>query len=187
MANEHLKLNKVNNIGDSTLTSMLSDNIIEFFNWTLMDNGGFFNINIPTSGHYGGDKHKLRLVNDPRYDSGQVWEGFRSNWVWESGLSCDTQPLVTQKWQSPGVSGVFVNGGFYPSGHSTYGHHIDYPRGRVIFDSAISTSSAVTAEFSYKWVNVVPADERFFREFNIDLREPMATLITQLLGTTLSG
>ena len=157
MANEHLRLNKIDNMGDSTLTPMISDNIIEFFDWAFLDKGGFFNISIPSSGHYGGDKHNLRLVDDPRYTSGQVWEGFRSNWVWQSGLSGDTQPLVTQNWESPGVSGVFVNGGFYASGDATYGHYIDYPRGRIIFDSAISTTSAVTAEFSYKWVDVVRA------------------------------
>ena len=164
MANDHLKLNKINNMGDSTLLSILEDNIIEFFDWAFLDKGGFFNISIPTSGHYGGDKHQLRLVDDPRYTKGQVWEGFRSNWVWQSGLSGDTQPLVTQNWESPGISGVFVNGGFYASGHSVYGHYIDYPRGRVIFDSALPATDAITAEFSYKWVSVVPADERFFRE-----------------------
>ena len=33
-----------------------------------------------------------------------------------------------------------------------------------MFDSAVSTTSSITAEFSYKWVNVVPADKEFFRE-----------------------
>tara|TARA_A100001201_G_C4071541_1_gene195974 strand:- start:316 stop:1329 length:1014 start_codon:yes stop_codon:yes gene_type:complete len=164
MAKDYLNLNKVDNAGDSTVSSLIKDNTIEFFDWAIINGGGFFNVNIPTSGHYGGDKHKLRLVDDPRYSSGQVWEGFRSNWVWQSGLECETQPLVTNKWHNPGISGVFVNGSFYASGDSTYGHHIDYPRGRVVFDSAISTTSSVTAEFSYKWVNVVPADKEFFRE-----------------------
>jgi len=164
MAKDHLNLNKIANVGDSTITSLIKDNTIEFFNWAIINNGGFFNINIPTSGHYGGDKHKLRLVDDPRYTSGQVWEGFRSNWVWASGLECETQPLVTNDWKNPGISGVFVNGSFYTSGDATYGHHVDYPRGRVVFDSAISTTKTVTAEFSYNWVNVVPADKEFFRE-----------------------
>jgi hypothetical protein len=98
MAKDHLNLNKIANVGDSTITSLIKDNTIEFFNWAIINNGGFFNINIPTSGHYGGDKHNLRLVDDPRYTSGQVWEGFRSNWVWASGLECETQPLVTNDW-----------------------------------------------------------------------------------------
>ena len=162
-------------VGDSTITTVIQDNLVEFFDWGLLEKGNFFNISIPSSGHYGGSKHKLRLVDDPRYNSGQVWEGFRSNWVWQSGLSFNRQPKVIQKQledaayplskRLPGVSGVFVGGEFRPaSGVGPYAHHIDHPRGRVIFDTAISTSSDVQAEFSYKWINVTRANHPFFRE-----------------------
>ena len=50
------------------------------------------------------------------------------------------------------------------SGVGTYAHHIDYPNGRVVFDTAISTTSEVTAEFSYKQVKIVRATDDFFRE-----------------------
>ena len=168
-------LNKVENIADSTTSGLIQDNLIEWLDWGFMDSGGFFNIDIPTSGLFGGDKHKLRLVDDPRFTSGQIWEGFRSNWVWQSGLGTETQPntLTTHVPDStypnqknkPGVSGVFVNGTFQPtSGVGTYKHYIDYPNGRVVFDSAISTSSTVTIEHSYKWVKVTKANDDFFRE-----------------------
>tara|TARA_A100001201_G_C4091821_1_gene202404 strand:- start:1278 stop:2264 length:987 start_codon:yes stop_codon:yes gene_type:complete len=158
-------LNKISNIGDSTISSLIQDNMIEHFDWGFMDAGGFVNVEIPTSGLYGGDKHKLRLVDDPRYTDGQVWEGFRSNWIWQSGFSGATQPLTTTHQKYPGVSGVFVDGAFYPtSGVGTYSHHIDYPNGRVVFDSAIPTTSEVTAEFSYKWVKFTRASSSFFRE-----------------------
>ena len=169
-------LNKISNIGDSTISSLISDNLIEFFDWGLLDAGGFFNVSIPTSGLYGGDKHNLRLVDDPRYTSGQVWEGFRSNWVWQSGLSSTDQPKTITKIKpdagtypnssnNPGVSGVFIDNVFQPtSGVGIHKHHIDYPNGRVVFDSAISTTSTVTAEYSYKWVEVTNANEDFFRE-----------------------
>ena len=168
-------LNKIKNMGDSTVSSLIQDNLIEFYDWGMLDAGGFFNISIPTSGQFGGDKHKLRLVDDPRYISGQVWEGFRSNWVWQSGLSCETQPKTLTRLKpdpvypnslhTPGISGVFIDGGFQPaSGVGIYKHHIDYPNGRVVFDSAISTASTVTAEFSYKWTKVTRASEDFFRE-----------------------
>ena len=68
-------LNKINHVGDSTISLLLQDNLIELFDWGLIDGGGFTNISIPTSGNYGGDKHKLRLVDDPRYTKGRVWEG----------------------------------------------------------------------------------------------------------------
>jgi len=169
-------LKKIGNVGDSTVSSIIQDNLIELFDWGLIDAGGFFNVEIPTSGQFGGDKHKLRLVDDPRYTKGQVWEGFRSNWVWQSGVSTTAQPKTLTKLKpdstdypnsihSPGISGVFVGGAFQPtSGVGTYKHHVDYPNGRVVFDSAISTTSTVTAEFSYKWTKVTKSNEDFFRE-----------------------
>ena len=175
MAESHASLNKINNVGDTSITPLIRDNLVEFFDWGILDKGGFFNVKIPTEGFYGGDKHKLRVVDDPNYTSGQVWEGFRSNWVWQSGLTSTDQPLVIQKLledsdyplmkRSPGISGVYIGTAFQPtSGVGTYAYHINYPQGRVIFDTAISTSSDVKAEFSYKWVNVIPANNQFFRE-----------------------
>ena len=169
-------LSKITNVGDSTPSNILQDNIIELFDWGILDAGGFQNVSIPTTGQYGGTKHKLRLVDDPRYTSGQVWEGFRSNWVWQSGVSTTDQPNTITKIKPdaatypnaknyPGMSGIFVDGAFQPaSGVGTYAYHIDYPNGRVIFDTAITTTSTVTAEFSHKWVKVTKANNDFFRE-----------------------
>jgi len=148
----------IDSIGKTTLSQQLQDNLVEFFSWGILNKGGFFNVNIPTVGLYGGNKHQLRLVDDPNYTAGQVWEGFRNNWVWESGLSTSTSPIA--------ISGVHVGGNFHPStGVGTYAHHIDHPNGRVVFDSAISTTSTVTTEYSYKWVKVTPANATpWFRE-----------------------
>ena len=155
---DYTQLKGVSNIADSTLSTQISDNVIEFFNWGLLDAGGYFNINMPATGLYGGDKHKLRLVDDPNYTAGQVWEGYRSNWVWETGVSPSSKPIQ--------ISGVYVGGTFQPgTGVGTYAHHVDYPNGRVVFDSAIATPSTVAAEFSYKWINVIKAEGiPWFRE-----------------------
>ena len=167
------RLNKITHVGESTLTSKIQDNLIEFFDWGLISAGGFFNITIPISGLYGGDRYKLRLVDDPYHTSGQVWEGFRSNWIWQSGLANTDQPKVLTKLgttgylnkSAPGISGVFVGNVFQPtSGVGSYKHYVDYPKGRVVFEDAIDTTSEVKAEFSYKWINVTRADNEFFRE-----------------------
>ena len=177
------RLKGFDDVGESTLSTVIQDNLVEYFDWALLEKGNFFNISIPTTGQYGGNKHNLRLVDDPRYDSGQVWEGVRSNWVWQSGLAFNKQANVRQRQliygeeledadatyplskRLPGVSGVFVGGEFRPaSGVGPYAHSLDHPRGRVIFDTAISTSSNVQAEFSYKWINVTRANHPFFRE-----------------------
>ncbi|MAF23963.1 hypothetical protein CL634_00030 [bacterium] len=179
MSYSYTTFSKVENVGDSTVGPLLRDNVIEFFDWAFLEAGGFTNIDVKVhagSGIYGDYRADLRLVNDPNFTNGQVWESFHSNWVWESGMARDHQPLVMTNLRPdhtnypnqrrlPGASGVFVGTVFQPtSGVGPYAHYIDYPNGRVVFDSAISTTSTVTASYSYKNFNVVPADSNFFRE-----------------------
>jgi hypothetical protein len=141
--------------GDSTVTNDIRENLVSFFDYGLLEKNAFINVPIPSTGYYGGNEHQLRLVNDPRYTEGQVWEGFRCNWVWESGLGA----LTSSDNAYPGVSGVYVGGDFYPTSETgVYAHHINHPLGRVIFDSAIDTDSTVTCAYSYKYVNVCQAD-----------------------------
>ena len=146
----HTKLANLRNVQDSTLSNTLLDNFVAMYDWGLLDRGQFYNINIPESGIYGGDRHKLRTAQDPNYTNGQVWEGYRQNWVWESGISAtDEQPIT--------ISGVFVDDTFYATGNVTKPFYIDYPNGRVVFDTALTTTSTVQLEYSHKWVQVIPA------------------------------
>jgi|TARA_R100000008_G_scaffold75408_2_gene54655 hypothetical protein len=143
------------NLGDSTITNHIRENFIQFWDYGLLEKGNFDNVVIQTTGYYGGLEHVLQPVDDPRYTYGQVWEGFRSNWVWESGLGA----LNSTDNANPGVSGVTVNGTFYPaSGAGSFAHHINHPLGRVIFDSAIDTTGNVSCEYSYKYINVTKVD-----------------------------
>jgi hypothetical protein len=148
-------LKGLNIFGDSTVTNHVRENLISFFDYGLIEKSGFVNIEIPSTGYYGGLEHQLRPVRDPRYSYGQVWEAFRSNWVWESGLGA----LTSTNNSYPGVSGVYVDDLFYPiSTTGNYSHYINYPLGRVIFDNPIDTDSTVTCEYSYKYVNVTKVD-----------------------------
>ncbi len=158
MAGSHTKLANLNNAQDSTLSNVLLDNFVYFYDWGFTDKGSYYNINIPQSGIYGGDRHQLRAVADPNYTSGQVWEGYRKNWVWETGVSGSVnQPIQ--------ISGVFIGNDFRATGNVQNPYYIDYKNGRVVFDSAISTSSTVKVEYSHKWVEVVPAEGvPFFRQ-----------------------
>jgi len=173
---EYTNLKGFDYVGDAGLSEQLKTNLIEFFDWALLEKGNFFSVNIPSTGQYGGARHNLRLVDDPNYNSGQVWESYRGNWVWQSGLAFTNQADVIQKAledptyperkRLPGVSGVFIGSTFAPtSGVGTYAHHVDYTRGRVIFDSAIDTTSTVSADYSFKWINVISAnDSPWFKE-----------------------
>jgi len=153
MANaDYTKLNKhVTQIGKTLLTSQLESNLKTYFDWGLLGVGSFSNVSIPTSGAYGGTFDKLRLVDDPSYTLGQVWEGPRKDWVWETGVDYDTQPNV--------LTGVYVNGTFYGTGDATYGHHYNYPLGRVVFDNAVTENSTVQVDYAYRNVQVYIADQ----------------------------
>jgi len=142
-------------IGDVGITQTIKTNLITYLDWGTLDKGAYFNVNYPTSGSYGGNQHTLNPVtNHPYYDDGQVWQGFRSNWVWESGTSKSPDPIQ--------VSGVFIDDVFQAV---NAGHHINYPDGHIVFDTAIATTSTVHAEYSHKWLSFYDSDDiPWFRE-----------------------
>lgn len=147
----HTELKGVSSVFDALLSDALETNLLSFFQWGFLGVGGFLNAEIPQSGAYGGDESRLRLVDDPNYEAGQVWEGFRKDWVWETGVPYVTQPIR--------VSGVYVDGDF----QGLSGVSVDYPNGRVIFDSPVSTSSTVTAEYSYRLFQLYSADSQWWQ------------------------
>jgi len=150
------KFKGITDIGDMSTSEIISDNLITFIDWGLLDIGAFFNVTLGDLGAYGGSKDNLRLANDPNFNNGQVWESFHKNWIWQSG---------TTQGNPISISGVYVNDTFHETASvGTFAHHYDYPNGRVVFDSAISTTSTVELEYSYKWIDVTSARNiPFFR------------------------
>ena len=61
----HTQLANLRNVQDPTLSNVLLDNFIYFYDWGFLDRGSFYNITIPQSDIYGGDRHKLRSATDP--------------------------------------------------------------------------------------------------------------------------
>jgi len=167
------RLKGITQIGKETISQNLLYGLIDFFQWGMLQVGGFQNITISpaTDGSFGGDRSRLRPVKDPNYTDGQIWEGFRSDWVWETGIPIDfitTEPIR--------VEGIYIDGGSlspvapYEDQATVPGSvgYVDYPRGRVILDSAISTTSAVKAEFSHRFASFIPADSPWFREIQFN-------------------
>jgi len=172
---DYTKFKGLNNIGDSQFMIILENNLKAFCDWSFLGIGAWFDVNIPAAGAFGGNFHQLRLVDDPAYDAGQVWETPRKDLVWETGVS---YPSGVGTIQPISISGVFINGVgtdyFYESADATYGHYVDYPLGRVVFDSAINTTSAVYMNHSYRWVQTYVADkapwwqELQYKSFRVD-------------------
>lgn len=155
----YLELKGFDNVFQNTLNNELQDNIIEFLDWSLLEKGNYMNVTIGENSPDSVDYSRLNISPSPTYPSGKVWEGFRKNWVWQSGVSYSPPPIVGPSRAIPGISGVYVNGTFHPSSTGgTYAHKVDYYNGRVIFNNPIPTGSVVQAEYSYKYINVVYAN-----------------------------
>jgi hypothetical protein len=136
----------------------LQDNLVQKYDWELLEKGNFFNVTLGETDYNGSDYSILSLSQNTNYIQGQAWEGFRKNWIWQSGVNYSPSPLVGLDSAHPGISGVYVNDTFYPSDTvGDYSHYIDYLNGRVVFNNPIPTGSKVQAEYSYKYINVLYA------------------------------
>lgn len=148
-----------NNLFESTLNNQIQDNLIEFLDWGLLEKGNYFNVTLGELSPTNEDYSLLKISNNTNFSSGSAWDGFRPNWIWQSGISFDPQPIVGVNNTIPGISGIYVNDNFYPSDTTgPYSHYIDYYNGRVVFNNPIPTGSKVQAEYSYKYINVIYAN-----------------------------
>jgi len=171
----YTNLNGITGPSQQTLLPQLKTNVAEFFNWGLLGRGFFAQISGNISGAYGGNYAQLRLVNDPNYTLGQVWEGSRINWVWETGVENGYSPTIP--------SGVYVNSTFYPAtGTGTYAHNISYPLGRVVFNTAISTTGIVKCFHSEKRFQIGTEDQPWAKEIIFNTYRVDQASGTQILG-----
>ena len=149
----NVKFKEINSISEDLLLNMLEINFKTFLDWSFLNIGAWFDAKIEDNNNFYSSSnvnYKLLLVDDPSYESGCVWQGIRKDWVWESDVAFgENTPIV--------IDGVYINDNFlnYTSGDFI----IDYPLGRIIFNSPISTTSTVTINYSYRHVQVYRASD----------------------------
>lgn len=129
-----------------------------FLDWGYLNIGGFRNVRRGTIAAYGNDESRLRRVTERGQPKVSVFEGVRSDWVWEKNLDYHTQPIHP--------SGVWVNSNFLPVG--TSGLYIDFPRGRICMDLPVRDSDVIQCEHSYRFVQTSTSDARWFRQIQFD-------------------
>jgi len=140
-----------NSIYDFSTTDIININLKFWLDWSFLNIGAFQTVSVNDSGIYGGDLSRLIPVRDRYYTDGQVWKFPKNNLVWESGLTYQTQPV--------NISGAYVDNSFNTS------LTVDYAQSRIIFDSAISSTSTVQANYSYKVIDIKSSHEsQFFKE-----------------------
>ncbi len=247
---DYTKFKAVTNIGDTFVMDELENNLKVYFDWAFLQIGGWFDVDIPTSGAFGGDFSQLRLVHDDSYTDGQVWQGARKDWVWETGVNYKVRAEVgvvdTITWDGVSLySGILINGsstaqsgdvfqitsitgagtgfnadynivaknsitsfdmiptGTVPEASATGGNwqllknpqpvqvnvggtpnsdlHINYPLGRVIFDTAQSTTATITTSYSYRHVQTYIADDaQWWKELQFKSFRPDDIHFTQV-------
>jgi hypothetical protein len=141
--------------------SLLESNLQFWLENKLLEEGLYHNIDTGQTDPYGRDLSRLISVSaDEGFQDGQVWQSAFKNWVYESGIV----PTYSGVAPPTSVSGVTVDGTFYPSSTSgAFEHSVDFPNGRVIFTNPLALASDVQASFAYKEVTVDFA-ERFDNE-----------------------
>jgi len=151
----------VSQLGTALVSDQIEASIYSWLEWALLGIGSFSSVSLSTQTAHGSKYGaKLRPVLDPRYpaDAGYtyIFEGVRSDWIWESGIEYSSQPIQ--------ISGVYVSGTYVPSTSSgIYQHQILYPEGRVVFTNALPTGADIQVEHSYRQVHVRRADESWFQ------------------------
>lgn len=154
MTTTSLGFKNITHFGEDLFLNELETNMKVWLDSSYMHIGAWFDINTPsTSGAYGGDFSSLRSVEDPNYTNGQVWQGIRKDWVWETGINYTGEAGTV--YDPVQVSGVTVGGSSIGSGDYT----VNYPLGRIIFDTAQSTTAAVKANYSFRNVQTYRADD----------------------------
>jgi hypothetical protein len=150
MTPTYAKFKNITKYSDTQVLSELENNLKYYLDWAFLTIGAWTDINIGTTSGYSGDSSKLRYVVDPNYTNGRVWQGFKKDWVYESGVNF---PEGTGNYNPVQISGVQVNGVF-----QTGGYYIDYHNGSVVFDAPIATTSTVKLNYSYRDTQVIVAD-----------------------------
>lgn len=138
-----LKFNRVCHFGKTNIIQRLEHSLKYFYEWALLSIGGWTDIDLNQPTATSGNASSLRLGSGWGYTAGSVWEGFRHNWVYETGINYID---YTGGGHSPQSVMVYVNNTLQPTGS----YAINYPLGQVIFNSPISTTSNVKAAFSFK-------------------------------------
>jgi hypothetical protein len=146
----------VSSITNKNRISLLEDNVKSFLDWSFLHIGGFVNVNIPTSGVGGGSYHILKSADDPILKD-KVWQSPRKDWVYESGIVYESGSPIT-------FSGLYLNNTFLPAptGSGNYGYNVNYPLGQIVFNNSVSAKSTVTANYSYRYIQVYKSSDNFW-------------------------
>lgn len=156
-----ITFSRVQHYGNTNVLRRLLVNLRYYLEWGLLNIGGWIDI-APQSGF--DDHAKLKLDYAAGYTDGRIWTGLRKNWVYESGVEYTD---VDGGFHEPIIDPIIeiVGSGYVDDDD----YEIDYDLGRVIFDSALPSSTTVRASYSAKNVQIYLGDDvPWFQELQLD-------------------
>jgi len=145
----------VNGIGNYYLYTQLEHNLKSFLDWGFLNIGGFVNVSRPTSNiNNTSSFHKLAMRTDPAMPKNRVWETFKKQWVYESGINYNGLSPIA-------ISGVYINNAFVPgpTGNAQYPYTLNYELGRVTFPSGLPNNASVEMNYSFRTVQTYKAND----------------------------
>lgn len=148
-----LKFKSVTSITNDFLLNILEANFKMFLDWSFLHIGAWFDAQIPLGGtiySQENPQYKLLLVDDPSFNPGQVWQGIRKDWVWETGVVCTGGNPVS-------ISGVYLDDVFTTAENLTF--MINYPLGRIVFEESMQGDVEVAVNHSYRHVQIYRAND----------------------------
>lgn len=162
-----IKFHGVYEYGDPLTSDILETSIHFFLQNGFLCTGAFTNVLIPTGvfptgvGSHSAPSYRLRPCRDPRYTEGAAWESARSDWVWESGIEYSRQPIA--------ISGVYVNDSFRLNTKvGVDGFKINYPEGKIVFNTPLANTSVVKCEYSFRNVRLASSEMPWFQTIQFD-------------------
>ncbi len=161
--------------GYDQYSNILEANLVNYYSWNFLEIGAWAEVSVDEEDYFEDDISRLRLVSDPSYTDGQVWEAMRKDWIWESGVNyIDTSgsgrsPLPVSNLE---INGIATTGNYY----------INYPEGRVVFDGAVDTDSIVKIQYSYRSVQVISANSPLWKQIQKETEVYGGQFLTQGSG-----
>jgi hypothetical protein len=158
--NDAQKFRGVEHWSDTDYITELENNLYFFLNQAFLKIGAFQNISSGYSTAYG-RLDELRLLPDNNFTSGQIWQGIRKDWAWETGVMYTG---TDDSEVSPTGTAIYVNG-VAPTGN----YAVNYREGLVFFEQAVSATNSVTATHSIRYVQIyLSQDAKWWKQIQLN-------------------
>ena len=142
------------NFYDYSISDILGQNLKELFIFGLIEKGAFTVAEFANP-NTSGMTLLQRSFDESLGGEGRIYEGLGPSWIWQTLVSVPSG--FVQPFQ---VSGVYIDKVFHPISESgIFAHIVDYRKGRIIFDNAISGTPLVEAEYAFNDIGIYLTDE----------------------------